>query len=89
MPSKAPTAYPGLQRVTDPGTQAALKAAYDVVHQLEARVQQLEQQAVLRETTIRAQNLRITGLADGDAFDDAVTVRQLLTQIDAVKKAAY
>lgn len=89
MPPKAPIAYPGLQRVTDTNTQAALKATYDVIHQLTARVQALEEQAVLRETTIRAQNLRITGVADGEAFDDAVNLRQLLTQIDAVKKATY
>lgn len=81
--------YPGLQRVTDRNVYDVLKQTLDLIHLLEVRIDLLEGQAVLRGDDIHAQNLRITGVAAGVDPSDAVNLRQLRAELNAVKKATY
>lgn len=77
--------YAGLGRVTDPATQAVLKALFDLVGQLQRRLTALEGASLQGETTVDVRGQRLTHVGAPTALDDAATVGFVRSQIDGLK----
>lgn len=66
--------YPYVGQVTDPNAARSLKAAFDQIAALSARIQALEANALLNTGTLNANNQRLTNLATPSQPTDAVTL---------------
>ncbi len=81
--------YPGMARVGDADTRKVVKTLFDLIQQLQTRVQALEAAALQRSGVVDAGGQRVSNVGDATGGTDAVNLNQVRRLIDTVKQASY